>query len=319
METEHLEEEGRIDVTVQEVGRKVAVVTGGTGMVGSAVVLRMMCALGSEWTVYVTSQEEERGREGMKKIALKYMMGMERSGSPPQMKFHQLDMTNEESVLRLRNDILTTYGGLDILINNAALFRVSSSLPTIEHGKAIFDVNFFGTLRVCEALFPLLRNGSRVVNVGSMTGALSLISDPEFQRDLVSPTLTVDELRLYMSSFLEQDVNADDSNYLFLMYSLSKLGVHLLSRVLTRYLPLGGKINTVCPWWCKKSIILTGVPLPNSSISSQVEEVAGMMFHLSTLPPTSPVNGMFFSNEGENECFEKLIRYVREMRERGEM
>ena len=86
METDILEGGGKVGTNVPDVGRKVALVTGGTGMVGSAVVLRMMCALGSDWTVYVTSREDERGREGMKKIALKYMMGMERSGSPPQMK-----------------------------------------------------------------------------------------------------------------------------------------------------------------------------------------------------------------------------------------
>lgn len=42
-----------------------------------------------------------------------------------QIKFHQLDITNVESIRRLADYIRRTHGGLDILINNAAIaFKV---------------------------------------------------------------------------------------------------------------------------------------------------------------------------------------------------
>jgi len=42
-----------------------------------------------------------------------------------QPKFHQLDVSDDESITTFRDYIKTTYGGLDILINNAAIaFKV---------------------------------------------------------------------------------------------------------------------------------------------------------------------------------------------------
>ncbi len=41
------------------------------------------------------------------------------------VKFHQLDITNVESIRRLADYIKQTHGGLDILINNAGIaFKV---------------------------------------------------------------------------------------------------------------------------------------------------------------------------------------------------
>lgn len=41
------------------------------------------------------------------------------------VKFHLLDLTNVESIRRLADHIKKTHGGLDILINNAAIaFKV---------------------------------------------------------------------------------------------------------------------------------------------------------------------------------------------------
>ena len=41
------------------------------------------------------------------------------------IKFHQLDLTNVESIHRLADHIKKVHGGLDVLINNAAIaFKV---------------------------------------------------------------------------------------------------------------------------------------------------------------------------------------------------
>ncbi len=219
---------------------------------------------------------------------------------------------------KLRAHIEHTHGGMDILVNAAGIFYTSTTLPMDQQARELFRTNFFGTVTVCESLWPLLRDGSRVVNVGSLTGALSLVPDQQFQQDLLSPALTLEELKLYMSSFMDQDLITlypTESSYLFHMYSLSKLGVHILSRVLQRRLPPRSKINTVCPWWCKKAQVITGVPLASGSIISQVDEIGEMICHLATLSPESTVNGVFVSNEGESECFEKLIHFLRTGRE----
>ena len=37
-------------------------------------------------------------------------------------KFHQLDITDKESIAKLKDYLLSTYGGLDILVNNAGIY-----------------------------------------------------------------------------------------------------------------------------------------------------------------------------------------------------
>lgn len=42
-------------------------------------------------------------------------------------KFHQLDVTKRDSIRRLRDYLGENYGGLDVLVNNAAVGEVTSA------------------------------------------------------------------------------------------------------------------------------------------------------------------------------------------------
>jgi NAD(P)-dependent dehydrogenase (short-subunit alcohol dehydrogenase family) len=60
-------------------------------------------------------------------LGLKAVKQLQQSNPHAQhkVKFHQLDLTNVESIRRLADYIKKTHGGLDILINNAAIaFKV---------------------------------------------------------------------------------------------------------------------------------------------------------------------------------------------------
>ena len=49
---------------------------------------------------------------------------LQKEGLSP--KFHQLDITDKSSVEALKDFLVNTYGGLDILVNNAAIaYKVS--------------------------------------------------------------------------------------------------------------------------------------------------------------------------------------------------
>lgn len=61
--------------------------------------------------VYLTSRNITKGQQAVNQLKA--------LGLNP--KFHQLDITNETSVNALRDHIKDTYGGIDILINNAAV------------------------------------------------------------------------------------------------------------------------------------------------------------------------------------------------------
>jgi short-subunit dehydrogenase len=84
------------------------------------------------------------------------------------------DVTREEDVTRLMRETEAAFGGLDVLVNNAGLGLYG---PVDSFSEAqlrqVFEINFFGLVRVTRAALPLLRRhapGSQVVNVSSVLG-----------------------------------------------------------------------------------------------------------------------------------------------------
>lgn len=75
--------------------------------------------------------------------------------------------------------------------------------PFAEQAKTTVDVNYFATLHLCEALFPLLRKNARVINVSSSAGHLSLVVSAESRAKLSASTLTVPQLNKLAEQFVE--------------------------------------------------------------------------------------------------------------------
>lgn len=64
-------------------------------------------------------------------------------------------------------------------------------------------INYFGTLRVCEALFPLLRKNARVVNLSSYYGQLGHIPSAKIKAKFADHNLTIDNLSTLMRKYVE--------------------------------------------------------------------------------------------------------------------
>lgn len=64
-------------------------------------------------------------------------------------------------------------------------------------------MNYYGTLRVCEALFPLLRQNGRVVNVSSLMGHLSKIPSTDLRAKLNDQSLDIPALNGLMEKFVK--------------------------------------------------------------------------------------------------------------------
>lgn len=88
---------------------KVALVTGSNKGIGLAVV-RALC---KEFTghVYLTSRDVGRGTAAVENLKAE--------GLKP--SFHQLEITDSESVRAARDYFQEYYGGVDVLVNNAAI------------------------------------------------------------------------------------------------------------------------------------------------------------------------------------------------------
>ena len=70
-----------------------------------------------------------------------------------------------------------TFGKVDILINNAAIFPASDFISTAsDQWKKVLDVNVLGTMYLSHAVLPsMIENGyGRIVNIGSVAGVYGL-------------------------------------------------------------------------------------------------------------------------------------------------
>lgn len=78
------------------------------------------------------------------------------------------DVSNEEEIERVFEEIKRDYGRIDILVNNAGygMSGVTELLST-EECKKIFDVNYFGTLNCIKKALHIMGNGSKIINLGS--------------------------------------------------------------------------------------------------------------------------------------------------------
>lgn len=208
--------------------RKVAVVSGSNKGLGFAVV-KGLCQH-FDGTVYLTARNERRGLEAVKTL--------NEIGLNP--AFHILDVSDGDSVKTFADFLKTKHGGIDVLVNNAAILEWDEIYPTYEAAKRNIDVNYRSLLKIEEYMFPLLRNGARVINVSSACGHLSNLRNKNWIKLLTSPELTEEELNRFVDQYLESVKNgtfdkddfADDGKHA--EHRISKIAVNALTVILQK-------------------------------------------------------------------------------------
>ena len=236
---------------------KVAIVTGSNKGIGLAIVRALLCKFDGD--VYLTSRSEEHGLEAVKELTAEGMKNV---------KYHQLDIDNVDSIEKLKNDIVTKYGGIDILINNAGIaFKVADTTPFGTQVAVTMKTNYFGTLQVSKILLPCMNKQSRVVNVSSMASHYALTKcSPELRKIFCSDTITEEELTAKMNEFVAaaQDESYADKGWPGTAYGVSKIGVTVLSRIQARSMREQGKsdilVNACCPGSVRTDMAGPGAP-----------------------------------------------------------
>ncbi len=96
------------------------------------------------------------------------------SGEPiPNVDFLQLDVRHDESAKEAVRSLLSRAGRIDALVNNAGYTLIGSLEETsIEEAKQVFETNFFGVLRMNQAVLPIMRGQGygRIANISSVVG-----------------------------------------------------------------------------------------------------------------------------------------------------
>lgn len=87
--------------------------------------------------------------------------------------YHRLDVREEEAWTTIVEEILDAHGRLDVLVNNAGIFRVMPTALTSEADyREIIDINQVGTFLGMRAVIPTMvgaESGS-IINISSVAG-----------------------------------------------------------------------------------------------------------------------------------------------------
>lgn len=156
--------------------------------------------------------------------------------------FVKLDISNSEDIQRVKTYIESSYGVLDILINNAAVFldgewfgNNTETVP-LQTLRDTFDINYFGTVELTQALLPAIKKSEagRIVNISSLSGSFG--------------------------------VHLDESSFLYALkpyaYSASKTALNQFTVFLANALKdTKIKVNAANPGWVKTSIGSDQAPL----------------------------------------------------------
>ena len=95
----------------------------------------------------------------------------------------ELDVSNDKSVKDAINRVLSENKRIDVVVNNAGYALVGSFEDlSMDEIKSQFETNFFGAIRVIQAVLPTMRNqrNGRIVNVSSMGGRIAIPLDSAY-------------------------------------------------------------------------------------------------------------------------------------------
>lgn len=85
------------------------------------------------------------------------------------------DVTDDASVAKAVADVVEQSGQIDVLVNNAGvgLFAAAEE-SSVRQAQDIFDVNFFGVVRMTNAVLPVMRRQvkGRIINMSSILGLI---------------------------------------------------------------------------------------------------------------------------------------------------
>ena len=140
--------------------QRVAVVTGSSTGIGYEISLALAR---SGFLTYATIRNLSK-RDRIQSIADKERLPI---------RVTQLDVTDDHSVKTAINSIVSGAGRIDILVNNAGFGVVGPFEDVaIDEIKKQYETNFYGVIRVTQAVLPIMRRqmSGRIINISSGAG-----------------------------------------------------------------------------------------------------------------------------------------------------
>lgn len=136
---------------------KVALVTGASGGIGSAIAKRL-AKDGANVAVHYG------GSESAAKEVVGAIEAMDRKAVAV-----QADLAKSDAIAKMFDEVLEHFNGIDIVVNNAGVFVLQPAAEVTEdHIETIFNVNVKGLLLVSAAAARKLRDNGRIINLSSV-------------------------------------------------------------------------------------------------------------------------------------------------------
>jgi NAD(P)-dependent dehydrogenase (short-subunit alcohol dehydrogenase family) len=140
---------------------KTAIVTGVGAGIGEAIAIRFA----QEGARLVLADiQEAAGQATLEKVTA---LGAEAT-------FVKADISREESARQISNAAIARFGGIDILVNNAANFtQMNIEQAEVADWQRVLGVNVIGTALVAKFAIPHMKaRGGSIVNIASMSGLI---------------------------------------------------------------------------------------------------------------------------------------------------
>lgn len=135
----------------------VALVTGASSGIGEAAAVALAEA---GWTVVGAARRLER------------LESLRMKGVTP----HVVDVSDDDSMVTLVDDVVAEHGRIDVLVNNAgySVFGAVEDVP-VEVARRQLEVNVLGLSRMSQLVLPHMRaaGAGRIINIASVAGHVS--------------------------------------------------------------------------------------------------------------------------------------------------
>src|ERR671916_1903852 len=145
---------------------RTAVITGAAGGIGRAIAV----SLARRGCHLALADVDEAGMSGTADLVRDQRVRVTR---------HRLDVADRDAVANFPALVAAEHPGVDLLVNNAGV-AVGGTFEQVseEDFEWLFEINFWGVVRMTRAFLPLLRasKDARIVNISSV---YSLVAPPE--------------------------------------------------------------------------------------------------------------------------------------------
>ncbi|MGH0052977.1 MAG: SDR family NAD(P)-dependent oxidoreductase [Sphaerochaetaceae bacterium] len=169
---------------------KVVVITGAGGGLGRQLVLQMLAKGASVAAVDISRAALEQtelaaGRDG------------------DRISIHVVDITDNDRVRELPEEVLRLHGAVDVLINNAGIIQPFITLAELDDAAIhrLMNINFFGMLNMTRAFIPFLAESEAAMigNVSSMGGFLPVPGQSIYGASKAAVKIATEGLRMELS------------------------------------------------------------------------------------------------------------------------